>query len=135
MASHCPTGAKSEHQMLPEPLALVPEQANVPRRRRVPIVRQPRFPDFRCHVCQLYSAPGLLLLLVLIFFFFKFWPHSAVGRILVPGAGIEPLPLQWNHRVLTSRPQGKSTWTIIYLASVFKSVFKTFIHKLTAWMG
>lgn len=52
------------------PLALVPEPVNVLRRRRVPILRQPRFPNFRCHVCQLCSAPRLLLLLVLIFFFF-----------------------------------------------------------------
>lgn len=39
-----------------------------------------------------------------------FWPSHVTRRISAPGLAIEPCPLQWNHRVLTSRPPGKS-WT------------------------
>ena len=40
--------------------------------------------------------------------FVCFWPHSVAWGILVPWPGIEPVPLQWKHRVLTTGPPGNS---------------------------
>ena len=48
---------------------------------------------------MLHSAvkrPGFVFLAVLFFI----WWHHAAHRISVPRLGIEPMPLQWNHRVL-----------------------------------
>ena len=41
------------------------------------------------------------------FFFFRFWSCCAAYGILVP-LGSNPCPLHWKHRVLTTRPPGKS---------------------------
>ena len=37
-----------------------------------------------------------------------FWPCCMVCRILVPKPGIEPMPLHWQHKFLTTGPSGKS---------------------------
>ena len=39
---------------------------------------------------------------------FFFWPHCMACRILVPWPGIEPCPLQWKCRVLTTGLPGNS---------------------------
>ena len=36
------------------------------------------------------------------------WPYLAACRILVPQPGMEPLPLHWECRFLTTGPPGKS---------------------------
>ena len=36
------------------------------------------------------------------------WPRYAACGILVPRPGMEPVPLQWKHGVLTTGPPGKS---------------------------
>ena len=43
-----------------------------------------------------------------LFFFFPFWPYYLACGILVPQAGIEPMPPQWKHGALTTGPPGKS---------------------------
>ena len=35
-------------------------------------------------------------------FLFIFWPCPKARRILAPQPGIEPVPLHWKHRVLTT---------------------------------
>ena len=40
------------------------------------------------------------------FFFFFLWPCHTACRILIPPPGIEPVPLQWKHGVLTIGFQG-----------------------------
>ena len=50
--------------------------------------------------------------------FFFFWPPLAACGILLPQPGIEPMPLQWKHGVLTTGPLGKSfniSWIWILL--------------------
>ena len=42
------------------------------------------------------------------FYLFIFWPYPGACRILIPWPGIEPVPLHWKHRVLTTGPPGKS---------------------------
>ena len=49
-------------------------------------------------------------------------PHYRACRILVPQAGVEPLPLPWKFRVLTNGPPWKSsTADLFFLFVVFKS--------------
>ena len=43
------------------------------------------------------QSSDILVLLVVLFFV---WQHHTAHRISVPRLGIEPMPLQWNHRVL-----------------------------------
>ena len=54
-----------------------------------------------CKTCQ-QNATGCLR----IFFFFFFLLHHVVCGILVPSQGLNPLPLQWKHGVLTMDHQG-----------------------------
>ena len=53
-----------------------------------------------------YISPEELLSQRLYSFFF--WPYHMACGILIPQSGIEPRPLQWEHRVLTTGPAGKS---------------------------
>ena len=50
-----------------------------------------------------FSQTAFILLLLLFF-----WLHHLAGRILVPNQGLNPGPLQWKHRVLTTAPPGNS---------------------------
>ena len=56
------------------------------------------FQIFCCCFCF-----GVFLVLLL------FWPRLAAYGILVPGPGIEPVPLQWKRGVLTTGPPEKSS--------------------------
>ena len=45
---------------------------------------------------------------------FSFWPHCMAHGNLVLQPGIELVPLQWKLRVLTTGPQGKSLYKLIF---------------------
>lgn len=45
-----------------------------------------------------------LVVVVLFFLIFTFWPCHVPHGILVSQSGMNPCPMQWNHRVLTTGP-------------------------------
>ena len=57
---------------------------------------------------------------------FIFWPHLLTCGILVPWAGLESMPLQWNPGFLITGPQGKSQ-----RCSVFQPLF--FLVLIMSW--
>ena len=48
--------------------------------------------------------------------FFSFWLCCEACGILVPQSGIEPMPLQWKHRVLTTGLLGNSLLSVFLIA-------------------
>ena len=66
----------------------------------------------------------------MLFFFFSFffWLHHTACGILVPQPGIEPVPLQWKHGILTTGPPGNSQpYTFKLLPSLlFRKAINTF---------
>ena len=59
-----------------------------------------------------------------------FWLHLAACEILVPRPGIEPMPLQWKHRVLTTGPPGRSLHLTIFFF-FHLTIFKAVLHPLS----
>ena len=68
-------------------------------------------------ILEIYILDVLNVLFHKIFSFFFFWLHHMGDKILVPGLGIEPVPLQWKHRVLTHWIARKSLKHILKLSS------------------
>ena len=67
-------------------------------------------------ILEIYILDVLNVLFHKIFSFFFWLPHMGY-KILVPGLGIEPVPLQWKHRVLTHRIATQSLKHILKLSS------------------
>ena len=63
--------------------------------------------------------PGTHFCLSLLFFFSFFLPHCAACGVSVPRPGIEPCPLMWKCRVLTTRLPGKSCLSLLFLAKEY----------------
>ena len=59
--------------------------------------------------------------------FFFFLPCCRAGRISVPGPGIEPMPLQWRHRILTTGLPGKAP--IGRILKIFSESSKFHCHR------
>ena len=57
-----------------------------------------------CFLCQLTTSP---LALCRDLYSIFFWPYHVAGGILVPWLEIQPSPLAWEHRILTTGPPGK----------------------------
>ena len=58
--------------------------------------------------------------------FFTFWLCLEARGILVPRPGIEPVPLQWKHRVPTTGPSGKSCTYLFF----FLNPSMCYVHRL-----
>ena len=59
------------------------------------------------------------------------WLRCVACRILVPLPGTEPMPLQWKHQVLATRPQGKYQNDIFRLDSTLIRLVLLFKKKKT----
>ena len=58
---------------------------------------------------------------------FCLWPHCVAYGILLPGLGIEPLPLQWECGVLTTGPPGRSWVALLKVAQWISREDRTWI--------
>ena len=60
------------------------------------------------------------------------WPHCVACRILVLQAGIKPVPLHWEHRVLTIRLPGKSLKYLFTCIQKLDFIYtKEYAHRQT----
>ena len=69
-----------------------------------------------------YISPFFFLIFIHSFTWLH-WILVATCGILVPRPGIEPVPLHWEHRILTTGASGKSLYMYLYFRRKNPSFF------------